>query len=392
MIFTHKDIELLKLIAMCKYLPSPDNGFFHNSLYDSNWINLIKSLDLISISKNKKVIRPKPSCYRLLDFIGVDVLGKDIRTQYNKSTIDRGIVSTNILLTFYEAGVNVDYYDMDDLSEGGYFSSTNARKIKGNKKYGSTRFYGMFTAGPTAYMVFHPDDIGIHVSQELRVFGLLNNPQIKNTAVIFMGASTKKIAAETFKPIPYKKKRPKTINGNVSSGITFHEAFNNIGVPIHFIPFGPVGASMLKFMQIPNCREVIATTFMGKRYKPPYEDMPYTDAVHYEEPFYPVIFNIDMDVKRIDRAVIATQEKGYGKIIIFALEEQIPFLMERYGNSGSVIISAMQLSTLNQRLGGALDLYIPSDAPYEKNEKEWFIAENIAYNRKIGNQTGEESE
>ena len=216
----------------------------------------------------------------------------------------------------------------------------------------------------TAYIVFNVTDGRnmIHLNNELKGFmSLCEQSRSAKHAVIFMGNSTELIAG--IAGIVTNNDASAEAAIKVKGAITFAKAYTEITWPVHFIPCNDAGAWMLKLMQLPDYRAAIAKAALGGSFRPPYPDAPDTDAIHYAAPHMPAVIAIDMDNKRIDRAIRAAQEKGFAGIAIYVLEEQQAFAVERYGRLGCEVFG-LPMDSLRERLEGSISLYEPPLAPY----------------------------
>jgi len=119
---------------------------------------------------------------------------------------------------------------------------------------------------------------------------------------------------------------------------------------VHFVPIGSVGAQMLRYMAMGHYRERLAKMILRKSCRPPYDALPDTDAIHFQPPYLPAVVALDMDVKRIDRAVSAAKGQGYPKIVLYALPEQVSFLRGRYRGAADVI--AVDAERLDREING----------------------------------------
>ena len=381
MLISSRDIELLKLIAVYRYIPAGKQDYGISSLFGSDWLSMMNTLGFISYSNDKKIIRPRPLCFHLLKEAGVEIQDNSTRLQYNESVLNRAVISSAIAATFYMAGADIYEHNIQTRQNNSYVSSVLARRFSQGNLYSNTRFHGLYFLNNTAYMVFFVDDLGIHYNHELRIFGALKNTD--NTAVIFMGKSTSQIAKQVFKAPTKNKRKKKNADGSSTVGISFGEAFQNLGIPVHFVPLGKQGALMLRFMQIDNYRDKTAKSMLRDSYKEPLEDMPDIDTFYHLEPFGPAVVTVDMDTKRIDRAVISTQNHGYKQLNIYALPEQFEYLIDRYAISGVALIDGINVDELNKVLNGRLDMYSPSNEVFTTIEGRYLSVEDFAGSRKV---------
>ncbi len=343
MILNVKEVELLKLLCWCKNAPAP--SAWQIGIFNAQCVAALEHFGLVFVSRNKKYIRPRPSAYHLMETAGFSFKA-DAAPQTKPRILDRRNTAAKVLLTFYSAGADVFKDTIDEISEKAvYIPSFAARSANSGNPFGSTKFYGIFQTSETLYLVFYADDAGIYFQKELTLFhSYIDRSHIQNTGLIFMGGSVSEIGNTVFhEPRPAEQTKKKY---NTDS---FGKVFSMTSLPVHFVPVGNAGAQMLRYLAMPRYRERLARLVLRKSYRPPYDALPDTDAIHFRPPHLPAAVTLDMDIKRIDRAVSAAKGQGFPKIVLYALPEQVPFLRERYQGAAEVI--AVNAKRLDREIG-----------------------------------------
>ncbi len=343
MILNVKEVELLKLLCWCKNAPAP--SAWQIGIFNAQCVAALEHFGLVFVSRNKKYIRPRPSAYHLMETAGFSFKA-DAAPQTKPRILDRRNTAAKVLLTFYSAGADVFKDTIDEISEKAvYVPSFAARSANSSNPFGSTKFYGIFQTSETLYFVFYADDAGIYFQKELTLFhSYIDRSHIQNTGLIFMGGSVSEIGNTVFhEPRPAEQTKKKY---NTDS---FGKVFSMTSLPVHFVPVGNAGAQMLRYLAMPRYRERLARLVLRKSYRPPYDALPDTDAIHFRPPHLPAAVTLDMDIKRIDRAVSAAKGQGFPKIVLYALPEQVPFLRERYQGAAEVI--AVNAERLDREIG-----------------------------------------
>lgn len=343
MILNVKEVELLKLLCWCKNAPAP--SAWQIGIFNAQCVAALEHFGLVFVSRNKKYIRPRPSAYHLMETAGFSFKA-DAAPQTKPRILDRRNTAAKVLLTFYSAGADVFKDTIDEISEKAvYVPSFAARSANSGNPFGSTKFYGIFQTSETLYLVFYADDAGIYFQKELTLFhSYIDRSHIQNTGLIFMGGSVSEIGNTVFhEPRPAEQTKKKY---NTDS---FGKVFSMTSLPVHFVPVGNAGAQMLRYLAMPRYRERLARLVLRKSYRPPYDALPDTDAIHFRPPHLPAAVTLDMDIKRIDRAVSAAKGQGFPKIVLYALPEQVPFLRERYQGAAEVI--AVNAERLDREIG-----------------------------------------
>lgn len=344
MILTIRELELLKLLCWCRTIPAPEN--WCSPIYDKNMVSALEISGFIWTSRNGRYIRTRPAAYRILETAGFHFCG-DSKPQTKQQTLNRRNTAARILFTFYLAGADVFKDTIGEASDRAvYVPSFAARSASTGNPFGSTKFYGIYHTAGTLYLVFYADDAGVYFQKELTLFhSYIDRSHIQNTGLIFMGGSVPEIGDTVFLE-PRSAEQPKKKYNTDSFG----RVFSITSLPVHFVPVGQCGVRMLRYMAMEHYRERLAKMILRKSYRPPYDTLPDTDAIHYQPPYLPAVVALDMDVKRIDRAVSAAKGQGYPQIVLYSLPEQVPFLRERYRGAADVI--AVDAERLDREING----------------------------------------
>ena len=373
MILNVKEVELLKLLCWCKNAPAP--SAWQIGIFNAQSIAALEHFGLVFVSRNKKYIRPRPSAYHLMETAGFSFKA-DAAPQTRPRILDRRNIAAKVLLTFYSAGADVFKDTIDEISEKAvYVPSFAARSANSGNPFGSTKFYGIYQTSETLFLVFHADDAGVYFQKELTLFhSYIDRSPIQKTGLIFMGGSTSEIGNTIFHAHSPTEQAKKKYNTD-----SFGKVFSATSLPVHFVPIGREGAQMLRYIAMPQYRERMAKLILRRSYQPPYDGLPDTDAVHYQPPHLPAAITLDMDIKRIDRAIIAAKEQGFPKIVLYALPEQMSFLREHYKGQADVIM--VNTAGLEKELGAMRDGQ-EKTAPYFTKEGRCIDVADFAVCRK----------
>ena len=211
----------------------------------------------------------------------------------------------------------------------------------------------------TAYFIWYVSEgKGLYFRNEVRLFNSLveemrtRTGQDYDRAVIYMGESISTIAHTA---LGHDDGGPRRKNRDGLSMMSFADAYDDLKLPVHFVPVGDAGAYQLKIMHIPGYREALARAIMGDAYTEPHSGLPDTDTMLDD---MPAVIAVDMDIKRIDRATVQAGEAGYDTIAIYALPWQTDFLLERYPGAS---VYALDIGELNTAMGNSLTLYEPGE-------------------------------
>ena len=309
MVLTVRELELLKLLCWCRTIPPSEVWF--SEIYRERDLRLMEHLGFAAVSRNRKYIRPRPGAYDLLQSVGYSFYG-DVTPQTKQQTLDRWNTAARILFTFYLSGVDV-FTDNIDTAPNIYLSALAAKGGSIGNPFGNTKFYGIFRTPEVLYLVFYMDEIGVYFQKELAVFhSYTDKVSVGRTGLIFMGESVSKIGEAVFcelnsEELTMKKKY---------HADSFAKVFSTTSLPVHFVPIGKSGVQMLRYLAMEKYRERLARTILRGSYQSPYEDLTDTDAIHFQAPHFPAAVALDMDIKRMDRALAAAQKRGFSRIVL----------------------------------------------------------------------------
>jgi hypothetical protein len=146
MVLATSDIELLRLAAWCKNLPSDISSRFGSQIFCQGEIQDMKRLGLLGLAKNKKSYRLWESGWQLLRYFGYDYH----RDAGYRVDDQRRLEVARILLTFYRAGFDVFAERADDLAAPQIFLQSPAarRDNSAGDLWGGAVFHGMASFSP----------------------------------------------------------------------------------------------------------------------------------------------------------------------------------------------------------------------------------------------------
>lgn len=98
---------------------------------------------------------------------------------------------------------------------------------------------------------------------------------------------------------------------------------------------------------------------MRGSYEPHYSDMPDTDTVHYEDPNYPAVVAVDIDIRRIDRAHDIAVKKGFKQIAVYAPGDHLDYFIQRYEKTKMAKVFGIKTEGLINSFDGQINLDKP---------------------------------
>ena len=372
MVLTVRELELLKLLCWCRTIPPSEVWF--SEIYGARDLRLMEHLGFAAVSRNRKYIRPRPGAYDLLQSVGYSFYG-DVTPQTKQQTLDRWNTAARILFTFYLSGVDV-FTDNIDTAPNIYLSALAAKGGSIGNPFGNTKFYGILRTAEMLYLVFYMDEIGVYFQKELTLFhSYTDKVSVGRTGLIFMGESLAEISESVLRT---EQNEEQSVKKKYHAD-SFAKVFSVTSLSVHFVPIGKSGAQMLRYLTMEKYRERLSRTILRGSYQSPYEGLTDTDAIHFQAPHLPAVVALDLDIKRMDRALAAAQERGFPKIVLYALPEQTAFLRGRYDGQADII--AVDAARLEQEIVGK-EFIQDRSAPYMTKDGRWVDIANFAVYRK----------
>ena len=292
---------------------------------------------------------------------------------YRAAKLQRRIRAAEITLTAYRAGLSVFHSTISDLSAGGtYFLTSEARK-EGTNPWGSARVVSVANLGGWVYG-FHYVCPGIGKVSFADELNLLNN----NTAQLARGQRGLFFAGQSYVEVLEELQREEPPSKTAS--ITYGEAYQKQRLPIHLLSCDDVGALQLAIMAEPGYRERLARAIMKDSYRPPLEGHPEWDAMYGS---IPLVVAVDMELRRLTRAILTARESGCQQIYVFGLKEQArSVLTPKYVTDSFVKVFSIRDTALSA--AGVGELYTTPHEPYLTKEGDVIDAPSVQAHRKMG--------
>ena len=319
MIFSQREIDALRLICWCRYVPAQ---YLTGILSDTEIENLLFAGFVKPHARSEALVLTQKGNALLTD-IFEDALPVLIKS-YHEAAIQRRVRQAALALTFYRGCVNVFAASTADLnSTPSLFFPAVTRKYEVNP-WGNTRVAAIAHLGGTLHAVHYvcPDIGKLALTDELIAF---TNQTARfrdaKRAFLFAGESYAGILAEL-------EQTGKTDTKLISYG----DAYRSLQLPVRLLSCDDTGAVQLQLMSAPDYRRKLTQAALKNQYRTPPEDVPWWDALFQGMPF---VIAADMDLRHIDAAVQAAHDRGMRQIAIAALRGQAEaVLFPRYRDTG----------------------------------------------------------
>ena len=352
MIFTTRDLDILRFLRWCRFVLAEDLADVFSKIEVQN----LEILRLIKLYQPAQAYTLTAAGNRLLD-AAFPKLPASVAPAYKAADTIRRIRQAKLMLTAYQAGVSVFATDVSALCEQAMFLPMIARN-RGSNPWGSTRVAALLHTGDLMCAIhWVSPNIGcVALTDELTAFQ--NHTAAipaKQRAMIFAASSYEEILGELDAGQEIQNTRLQT----------YHEVYDCLKLPLFLLPCNGTGCLQLRIMGIPNYRELLARIILKSHYVPPPADRSMYDALYQGVPF---IMAADMDLRRIDAALNAARSDGLSQIALAALTEQVEtVLSRRYRETGKARVFTITESALRELLGSTAP-YAPPDLPFYTSE------------------------
>lgn len=354
MLFSTSEIDALKLLRWCRYIPrealtSAFSEEVLRPLVFFRFITLYQKHDayVLTGAGNRFLTDRLPN------------LPAPVRPSYKDDDYLRRSRTARFALTVYRSGLSLFQTELAALEEPGACYLTAQARVRGMNPWGSTRLAALLRLG-NMICGAHYVESGIGKLSLTDELNALNNSTARfnhiTRGLIFTGETYDSILAELKETEEYP----------TGKMLTYGEAFRKLQLPVFLIPSNEIGAQQLRMMALPNYREKMTGLALGSSGQPPPPDHPEWDAIYQDVPF---IMAADMDFHRIDTAAESAIESGMGPAYLVAIKGQEDVLRKRYKATG-LAQKVFTFSREKPELKKALSLYTPPDRQYETQEGE----------------------
>lgn len=354
----NSDMELLRLAAWCKNLPSDMAGSFHTRVLDPASIWLLDQAGLAMVTKNGRSIRLREKGWRFLQHLGV---GYHKDNSY-RSGYGRRIEGARILLTFWRAGYEVFASTLGDLEGQRAFALSMAARrdaARGGDIWGGAGFWGLGRIRDTIAACYHVtghENTALSYRSEKAMLDKAAAILRTSGAMIFAGSGYEKLARAIGNTTPAG-------TSGKSGRRTFAEIYRNAATPVYLLECSDTGALQLRIMAQEDYRKRLADVVL-QYYSPPPVGVTAADGLLWmrDEESLPWLLAVDMDVCRIDRTYRQAVGAGYKGIVLVCLPPQEKPLHMIYGDKRMKFV----VITREDLLGafGTLRLHEPPLGPY----------------------------
>lgn len=294
MIFDTRDFGVLNLCGLCRYIPSDLWRYYDSELFTATAMFTLEERGYIKMQSNGESYKLTYKGREALSEMGY-TYSEDMRLDLKRPAYRRRLKNAHCNITMHLAGIDVFCRNTSELAEKdvGYLSSLMIRTSR-NKSLAGTRFLGTLKIGEIVNVVYHieNEEDWIIPGYEKETFESLISTirNVKETKLILAGKDLEELWNVT---------HPSKQSEKLARGMTlFDRALEELGYDYLLVPTGRCGVTQLSVMRLRGYRHRLATA-LGRVSELPRE-LSFCDSMIDGEPF---IFTIDMNVKRIEKAL-----------------------------------------------------------------------------------------
>lgn len=373
MIFSQRDIDILRLIRWCQFIMPADLKGISTKIELEN----LMALGLIRQHKKSGALIMSKKGVLLLQNFFTEAL-PHYPPSYHAAIIQRRLRLSKLALTAYRGNVDIFFARNEQLSHTPSMVLSTLTRERGSNPWGSTRVAAIAHLGDLFCAVHYvcPEIGKLALTDELTAFF--------NQTARFSGAKRAFIfAGESYRDILTELESDTQSDAKL---ISYGGAYQCLQLPVHLLSCDDTGAVQLQIMAQPNYRTRLAQAALKEEYQPSPLDMPTWDAIYQGLPF---VVAADMDLRRLDAAIQAAHERGLKRIAVAALEKQAKnVLIPRYQDTGKAKVFALTSEAISQVTGRLAVPYVPPHTQFLTEKGDVVDAPPIRILGKTGGQAG----
>lgn len=368
MIFTHAEIEALRLSAWCKDLPKDTENI------PAEIVSLLCGLGLLRPSRCGLSWRTTPEGYQVLQKGGFDYT-PDKQYRGRGSVLTRRLETAEMTGFFWRCGADV-FRDTPDTEKSGLtFLPSFALRWKAYANVlGGTKLAGFLYSKDAAFIPYYitPKSEGLYANVERRTFRAETLLYGRTPVVLYMGAGDLEqlIGAVTAKR--YKKEKSTTDD--------YLTALEKFGCPAALMPLNESGRRQLRILSAPSYKDKLIRQILGSDYLPP--DAAWCDGRSQttKEDF---LIGIDCHMTRFTKAVAQTDTRLH--IVLLSSQASA---VQKYLRGQNAVLHPIQEETAEQILGIPHELPALNNAPFQTGKGDYLYGTPFREDKKAGRKSG----
>ena len=345
MVLCTDEIEALLLLRWCHFIPVRD----FRAVFSKTTLQTLQAFGCITVNEkyNAYILTNRGDRFLSHNF---DHIPPSTRRTYRESNVVHRIDSSRFALCAYRAGLSVFTTKQSEIeAEATFYLAALSRTAK-NNPWGSSRVIALVHLGDMICGVYPVGSKNAGISMNDELTALNNNTsrfRCKKRGIIFTGRSYEAIcSALNTTDTPGKGKH-----------ISYGDFYARTSLPTFLIPWNDSDAMQLHMMLHPDFRVRMTMAALGSHWIAPPKEHSEWDAI-YED--MPQILAADMDLKRIDAAILSAQACGCAPVCLSAISGQADFLRKHYKPDG-LVKKVVTFSNGKDAVREELTLHTPSD-------------------------------
>lgn len=374
MIFSERDIDILRLLCWCQYIRPED---FNSIFPETEWQNLIR-LNLVKRHEKSGALILTGKGFSFLQRLFPEAL-PNLSISYHEAAIQRRLRVAKLALTAYRGSVHIFTAVPEKLEPAPALFLSAITRTRGSNPWGSTRIAAIAHLGDLFCAVHYvcPEIGKLALTDELTAF-TNQTAQFSNgkRAFLFAGESYGDILAELDACEILEDGRL----------VSYGSAYRCLQFPVHLLSCDDTGAVQLQIMAVPDYRRRLTQAALKAQYQPPPKEVPTWDALFQGMPF---VLAADMDLRRVDAALEAAHERGMPQIAMAALEGQAEsVLFSRYRDTGLARVFILTDEAISEVTGRPAVPYAPPRTQFTTPKGDVVDVPLIQAGGKAGNSGG----
>lgn len=372
MLFSERDIDALRLLCWCQYIPTDTM----RELLTEAEVNNLMLLGLVRQHKKSAAFTLTNQGRLFLEDILHGAV-PELAQSYHRDAIQRRLRLAALVLTAYRGYVGPFAIAAEDLLHSPSLFLSAVTRSRGANPWGSTRIAAIAHLGDLLCAIHYvcPGIGKLALTDELNAF-TNQTARFRDTRRVFLfaGKSYGDILAEL------EASEPRTDTKLISYGA----AYQCLQFPVHLLSCDDTGAVQLQIMAVPDYRRKLTGAALKGQYQPP--ENPAWDALFQGMPF---VMAADMDLRRLDTAVSIARQEGYSQIAVAALEGQAEtVLFPRYRDTGKARVFILTGEAISEVTGRPPVPYTPPRTQFLTAEGDVIDAPPFKAPGRAGRQIG----
>lgn len=361
MLFDSAEIQVLRLCAWCKNLPSSCRNI------PADILDTLAQLKLIRLSRNQLAYRCTPEGFAVLQAAQLPCQpDKDYRSSGDK--LHRRLQTARITSFFWQYGADVFAEAPPAEKQDNIFLPAFApRRQQHANILGGAKLTGFYYANKTVFVPYFvdADNNGIFPEVEQRTFRAEMFLQGRKPHVLYTGDGDLCRLVET---VLHKKERS-------AKAMTayYKDAMEQFNCPVSIVPMSADGMRQLRILTVPDYRQRLIKNILGKNYISP--TSLHIDGKNQAEDF---IIGIDCDVSRFEHAM-----RSHRPTNIFVLPFQAEAVQELVDGS-KVNCYVLNMEQTEQFLGLPHALSAIDRTPFQTEKGDYVDVPYLGKTKKAG--------